>query len=115
MPALAPWAAKAATGEVGFHGVVQETDTASPFALRLMERHGRIVEAETIVARPQEAGVPFVTAVISTNPVLNEIVPPALRSSRARRAIHGETSCECCVRGRRSANVSPGKTQAIPV
>jgi hypothetical protein len=229
--------ADTATGPVGFHGVVQETDTASPFALRLKVRHGRIVEAEAIVARPQEAGVPFVTAAISTNPVLNEIVPPALRSSRARmielangyfdtlqmndgklhtvfddqcnrrengyqttnrddgiiplmklgcadqfrlrarrfevvdderglvtaawcnrrsfatrtattcsrpsrsragrssrskpcsprcriacphpgptarRAIHGETSCECCVRGRRSANVSPGKKAGNP-
>jgi hypothetical protein len=76
--------ADTATGQVGFHGAVQETDTASPFALRLKVRHGRIVEAETIVARPQEAGVPFVTAAISANPVLNEIVPPALRSSRAR-------------------------------
>ena len=76
--------ADTATGQVAYYGVVQETDTAAPFAVRLKVRHGRIVEAETIVARPQEAGVPFVTAAISANPVLNEIVPPALRSARAR-------------------------------
>ena len=53
-------------------------------ALRLKVRRGRIVEAETLIARPQEAGVPFVNAAISANPLLNEIVPPAERSSRAR-------------------------------
>ena len=76
--------ADTATGQVAYYGVVQETDTASPLALRLKVRRGRIVEAETLVARPQEAGVPFVTAAISANPLLNEIVPPGERSSRAR-------------------------------
>jgi hypothetical protein len=76
--------ADATTGQVAYYGVVQETDTAAPFALRLKVRRGRIVEAETVIARPQEAGVPFVNAVISANPLLNEIVPPAVRSSRAR-------------------------------
>ena len=72
------------SGQVGFHGIVHETDTVSPFAVRLKVRRGRIVEAETIVARPQEAGVPFVTTTLTPLPVLNEIVPPAERSTRAR-------------------------------
>jgi hypothetical protein len=70
------------TGSVGFYGVVRETDTSAPFAVRLKVRGGSITEAETIVARPQEAGVPFVTADIHPLPVLNEVVPPAERSDR---------------------------------
>ena len=76
--------ADAETGSVGFYGVVRETDTSAPFAVRLQVRAGLISEAETIVARPQEAGVPFVTADIHPLSVLNEIVPAAERSSRAR-------------------------------
>jgi hypothetical protein len=62
--------------------VVRETDTSAPFAVRLQVRNGSITEAETIVARPQEAEVPFVTADIQPLPVLNEIVPAAERSDR---------------------------------
>jgi hypothetical protein len=71
-------------GTVAFYGTVRETDTASPFAVRLTVRGGAITEAETIVARPQDAGVPFDTADLHPLPVLNEIVPVAERSSRAR-------------------------------
>ena len=70
------------TGSVAFYGVVRETDTSAPFAVRLKVRGGAITEAETIVARPQEAEVPFVTADIHPLPVLNEIVPAAERSDR---------------------------------
>lgn len=72
------------SGQVGYYGVVQETDTASPFVVRLKVRGGRITEAETLVARPQEAGVPFVSTALVPLPVLEEIVPPAERSTRAR-------------------------------
>jgi hypothetical protein len=72
------------TGGIGFYGVVRETDTASPFALRLKVHNGHITESEIIVARPQEAGVPFVTATLATLPVLTQIVPAAERSSRQR-------------------------------
>ncbi|HTY92786.1 MAG TPA: hypothetical protein VMC02_02785 [Steroidobacteraceae bacterium] len=72
------------TGAVGFYGVVRETDTDSPFAVRLKVRGRLVTEAETIVARPQEAGVPFVTADIKPLAVLNEVVPAAARSSRER-------------------------------
>jgi hypothetical protein len=69
-------------GSVAFYGVVRETDTSAPFAVRLRVQHGAITEAETIVARPQEAEVPFVTADIHPLPVLNEILPAAERSDR---------------------------------
>lgn len=72
------------SGSVALYGVVRETDTNSPFAVRLKVRGGAISEAETIVARPQEAGVPFVTADLTPLPVLNEILPVAERSSRER-------------------------------
>jgi hypothetical protein len=72
------------TGGVGFYGVVHESDTASPFALRLKVRDGQVTESEIIVARPQEAGVPFVTATIATLPVLTQTVPVSERSSRER-------------------------------
>jgi hypothetical protein len=72
------------SGSVAFYGVVRETDTSAPFAVRLKVRGGAIAEAETIVARPQEAEVPFVTADIKPLPVLNEIVPEAERSTRER-------------------------------
>ncbi len=71
-------------GSVAFYGVVGETDTRAPFAVRLQVRDGLISEAETIVARPQEAGVPFVTADIHPLAVLNEILPVAERSNRQR-------------------------------
>jgi hypothetical protein len=70
------------SGSVAFYGVVHETDTAAPFAVRLTVRGGSITAAETMVARPQEAEVPFVTADIQPLPVLNEIVPAAERSDR---------------------------------
>ena len=72
------------TGGIGYYGLVRETDTVSPFALRLKVRAGQITESEIIVARPQEAGVPFVTATIATLPVLTQVVPAAERSSRQR-------------------------------
>lgn len=72
------------TGGIGFYGVVRETDSASPFALRLKVRAGRITESEIIVARPQEAGVPFVTAAIPSLAVLTQTVPASERSSRRR-------------------------------
>ncbi len=43
-------------GSVAFYGVVRETDISAPFAVRLTVRNGAITEAETIVARSQEAG-----------------------------------------------------------
>lgn len=72
------------TGGVGFYGVVDESGTSSPFALRLKVQGGRITEAETVVARPQDAGVPFVTAKLDPIPALDEVLPAADRTPRAR-------------------------------
>ncbi len=72
------------TGGIGFYGVVDEAGTASPFAVRLKVKGGRITEAETVVARPQDAGVPFVTAKLDPIPELNAVLPAADRTPRAR-------------------------------
>jgi len=72
------------TGEVAFYGVVDETVAASPFALRLKVTRGRITEAETIIARPQDAGVPFVKAKLTPRPEMSEVLPPAERMPRAK-------------------------------
>lgn len=72
------------TASVGFYGTVTETDTASPFGLRLKVKDGRVVEAETVVARPLDAGVPFVDAKLTLRPELNAKLEPAERVSRER-------------------------------
>jgi hypothetical protein len=71
-------------GEVAFYGMVDETDSASPFALRLEVVRGRITEAETIIARPQDAGVPFVKANLTPRPEMNGMLSPAERTPRAK-------------------------------
>jgi len=71
-----------ATGNVAYFGTVDEGGTNSPFGLRLKIANGRIVEAETAVSRPQDAGVPFVTAKLFEKPKMNEVIPPAERMSR---------------------------------
>ncbi|HEY2591914.1 MAG TPA: hypothetical protein VGI35_10015 [Steroidobacteraceae bacterium] len=72
------------SGGIGYDGIVREADTASPFALRLKIVAGRIAEAEAMIARPAEAGVPFVNTVRTPVPALETILPPPERSSRAR-------------------------------
>ena len=70
------------TGGVAIFGVVQEAAERSPYAMRLKVVNGTVAEVETIVVRPSDAGIPFVTADIKPLPVWNEILPPGLRSSR---------------------------------
>ena len=72
-------------GQVAIFGVVQETRTRSPYATRLKVVNGTIAEVETIVVRPQDAGIPFVTADIKPLPVWDEILPPAQRVIARRR------------------------------
>jgi hypothetical protein len=62
-------------GAIGFYGVVREGTTESPFALRLKVVAGKVSEAEAIVARPQDAGIPFVTVRAAADPVLYEMMP----------------------------------------
>jgi hypothetical protein len=72
------------SGQVGYDGIIREADAASPFALRLKIVSGRVAEAEAIIARPSEAGVPFVNTVRTPIPALEEILPQAERTSRER-------------------------------
>ncbi|HXC59276.1 MAG TPA: hypothetical protein VN645_08160 [Steroidobacteraceae bacterium] len=72
------------TGQVAIFGVVQETSERSPYAMRLKVVNRTVAEVETIVVRPSDAGIPFVTADIKPLPVWSEMLPPALRSSRQR-------------------------------
>jgi hypothetical protein len=72
------------TGGVGFYGLVKEGETESPFALRLRVQAGRITEVETIVTRPQDAGVPFVTAKPHDKSALEEALEPRDRTPRSK-------------------------------
>lgn len=69
-------------GQVAVFGVLQETKTRAPYALRLKVEAGRIAEAEAIVVRPEDAGIPFVTADIQPLPVWSEVVPQGERTAR---------------------------------
>jgi hypothetical protein len=70
------------TGHVAVFGVVEEAGTRAPYATRLKVINGAISEVETIVVRPQDAGIPFVNADIKPLPVWSEMIPPAQRTSR---------------------------------
>ena len=72
------------TGEVAIFGVVEETTTKAPYATRLKVVSKTITEVETLVVRPQDAGIPFVNAEITSKPVFNEFLPQELRTPRDR-------------------------------
>jgi hypothetical protein len=69
-------------GQVAIFGVVEETITRSPYALRLKVVNGAIAEAETMVIRKDDSGIPFVTADIEPIPVWSEVIPEDERDSR---------------------------------
>ena len=71
-------------GQVTIFGVLEETTTKAPYATRLKVVSGTIAEVETIVVRPQDAGIPFVTTDIKPVAVWNEMLPPGGRTSRER-------------------------------
>jgi hypothetical protein len=71
-------------GQVGFYGVVMETNNTSVFALRLKVAVSKISEAETLIRR-SEGGGPFPSKpVMVDKPILNEMVPAEARSPRER-------------------------------
>jgi hypothetical protein len=70
------------TGQVAVFGVVDETGTRAPYSTRLKVVNGTIAEVETIIVRPQDSGIPFVTADIKPLAVWDEVLPPARRVSR---------------------------------
>jgi hypothetical protein len=71
-------------GQVAVFGVVEETTTKSPYALRLKVERGAVSEAELLVVRPQDAGIPFVNAAMTTRPEFNELLSVAQRTPRER-------------------------------
>jgi len=71
------------SGQVAIFGVVEETTTRSPYALRLKVVRGQISESELLVVRPQDAGIPFVTPALTRRPVFEEVLPLAERRPRA--------------------------------
>ncbi|HVY81894.1 MAG TPA: hypothetical protein VG994_12980 [Steroidobacteraceae bacterium] len=78
------------TGNVGFFGVLTETNETSGFALRLAVVDRKITEAETLIVRVNDFGAltggvnPFATGKFYTKPILEENVPPAQRRPRER-------------------------------
>ncbi|MEN9706207.1 MAG: hypothetical protein RLZZ393_2086 [Pseudomonadota bacterium] len=72
------------TAQVAVFGVVEETKTKSPYALRLKFENGAVRESELLVVRPEDAGIPFVTADMQRRPVFEEMLAPAQRTPRDR-------------------------------
>ena len=70
------------TGQVGFFGSVVETRDESPFTLRLKVAAGAVAEAECIVVRAADSGIPFPPPVFAPKPALNAMLPAAARMSR---------------------------------
>jgi hypothetical protein len=72
------------TGTVVWYGVVYEHDQPSYLALRLKVEDGRISEVESAVSRKQGPG-PFADAeAFKLDPLLDQVLPPPLRSPRER-------------------------------
>jgi len=69
-------------GTVAIFGVVQETTERSPYATRLKVVDRTVAEVETIVVRPSDAGIPFVTADIKRLPIWDQPLTPAQRTPR---------------------------------
>jgi hypothetical protein len=72
------------TGQVGFFGTVTETTDTSAFTLRLKVENGAVAEAETLVVRQADSGIKFEGQAFENKPVMNEILPVAQRSPRAK-------------------------------
>jgi hypothetical protein len=72
-------------GQVGFYGVVTETEETSAFALRLkLDQNKRIAEVETLVLRQLNQGIRFENQKFERQPVMNEILPATQRTPRQR-------------------------------
>ena len=73
------------TGAVGYFGTVTEGTETSGFTIRLkVDRDGAISEAETLVVRQSDSGIKFEGQKFETKPRLNELIPAADRTPRAR-------------------------------
>jgi hypothetical protein len=72
------------TGNVGYFGTVTETTDTSAFTLRLKVVNGQVAEAETLVVRQADSGIKFENQEFKDKPVMNEMLPAAQRSPRAK-------------------------------
>ena len=72
------------TGEVGYFGTVTETTDTSAFTLRLKVVDGAVAEAESLVVRQADSGIKFEGQTFENKPVMNQILPAAERSPRAK-------------------------------
>jgi len=71
-------------GQVGFFGSVIENRDESPFTLRLaVDPSGAVREAECLVVRAADSGIPFPPPVFADKPALNDVLPPSARAARA--------------------------------
>jgi hypothetical protein len=71
-------------GQVGYFGTVTETTDTSAFTLRLKVENGAVAEVETLVVRQADSGIKFEGQTFENKPLLNEILPQAQRSLRAK-------------------------------
>jgi hypothetical protein len=67
-----------------FGSVFEGTDLEHPFTVRLRAIEGRIVEAETLVHRPDDTPSPFPRPIFPEKPAMNETLAPEDQSPRAR-------------------------------
>ncbi|MEP7312626.1 MAG: hypothetical protein ABI859_08580 [Pseudomonadota bacterium] len=72
------------TGQVGYYGTVTETEETAGFTVRLKVVNGLVAEAETLVVRQLDSGIKFEGQKFEHKPAMNEILPAAQRSPRAR-------------------------------
>ncbi len=75
--------ADVATGQVALFTCIEETNALSPAAIRLGVVNGEIDEVETVIARNADEGFPFLGQRFERKPVMEAMVPPEERSSRA--------------------------------
>ena len=72
-----------ASSQVAFYGTVKENGLTQLLSVRLKERDRRITEIETYVVRQQTGIHGTFDALVRADPLWDEPVPPAERSSRA--------------------------------
>jgi hypothetical protein len=72
-------------GQIGFYGVLSETQETSAFAVRLkVDDQKRISEVETLVLRQLNQGIRFENQKFERQPAMNELLPPGKRTPRQR-------------------------------
>jgi hypothetical protein len=71
------------TGQVALFTCIEETNATSPAAFRLELRGGAIAGVEAAIARNADEGFPFLGQSFEPKPVMEAIVPPGERASRA--------------------------------